>query len=916
MAIITEEKMQNLDTDIQHAGEAINEDKVINPRYGAPFNSFPRAVRLMMETGGWNFYSTESELLATVPEVVPSVAYAADTKKLYKWNGTSWINEGLSPLDQANKYSEALILEESKKITELRDYVDSLVIEGNEEALKSLVDELLNELIAAGAGEGGWIASLVADAGGDNQQVINDRIGNYWRDKINGYQVNDRVMLSNGDIVKCLIPNNKNNPHIDMTGWVNLNAQHLLTGAPAKAVNITKGVDAPTVVDYFDGYFWGTRSQKIERSLDGVSWEVYCNLTTSTNIMRLIPTSDNEVLALASSAQYVYKSNGWSTKNPTWKTVLTNPYPGANNPILPWGFDGYGSKFIATHYGSGVSNWANSRYVWISTDAGETFSQVWDTEEQYPGKSVDSHLHAACYDRWADRFYFAEGHGDPCGIYYSDSNGASWTKIPNMPLTPGPTVMVPTDFGIVLGTDSEPNGTVLMPREKVPDGNNFQFLGPNLPYSNNRAGVMGFADRGMRDPDTGIVYIGFNSSFADVPVVIFAVGSGGSSIILTEGYGTLEINRFSNVVAAKGKLLATHNIAGRIVADLPPYTTQAVPYDTGNFIPFVKRTVQSALAVGNHAVSTGLRSLAVGGTATGQDAVAIGYFGTTANQANSLAVGNNAKAMSNSLAVGYFAEAIANTLACGYMAKATGAESTAVGRSASAAGVYSVAFGRSTAIPVAGNYSTAIGAGSITNNAYCSALGYNANAAGDKSTAIGASSSATNGFSTAIGELANSLFSAVSVGKSAQSGNYSVAVGSSAKTGNDAIAVGYLASALLQYSIAVGDTASAGSASDTVVGRGATSASGVTAQTVLGAMASSAATQGVAIGNNAKVLTNHANSVALGAGSETERSNVVAIGGRDIESSKNGSRVILKSPNGTKYAISVSDTGVITATSI
>lgn len=103
MAIITEEKMQNLDTDIQHAGESVNEDKIINPRYGAPFNSFPRAIRLMQEAGGWNFYSTENELLATVPEISPSVAYAADTKKYYKWNGTAWIDEGLSQLALAIK---------------------------------------------------------------------------------------------------------------------------------------------------------------------------------------------------------------------------------------------------------------------------------------------------------------------------------------------------------------------------------------------------------------------------------------------------------------------------------------------------------------------------------------------------------------------------------------------------------------------------------------------------------------------------------------------------------------------------------------------------------------------------------------------------------------------------------------------
>lgn len=46
MAIITEEKMQNLDRDIKDIGEANNEDKVINPRYGKSFKSLPMLSRL------------------------------------------------------------------------------------------------------------------------------------------------------------------------------------------------------------------------------------------------------------------------------------------------------------------------------------------------------------------------------------------------------------------------------------------------------------------------------------------------------------------------------------------------------------------------------------------------------------------------------------------------------------------------------------------------------------------------------------------------------------------------------------------------------------------------------------------------------------------------------------------------------
>lgn len=848
-------------------------------------------------------HSQVRELLAQIVE-----------NALSRENG-NLLEESISNLrNYVNSSNDAQKLAFEQDIANLRNYVNSLTIEENREVLEALVDDLFNSLIASGAGQGGWLASLIADAGGDNQQLINDRVGNKWRSKNNGYQANDRVLLASGDIAKNLAPNNDKNPNIDMTGWENMSTKPLTMGAPSPAVNILKGVDAPTVIDYFHGYFWGVRSQKIERSLNGVDWEIYCNLSISTSILRLLPTEDGEVLALASSASLVHKSIGWKSGSPTWKTVLTNPYPGANNPILPWGIDGYGSKFIATHYGSGTSNWVNSRYVWISTDAGETWNVVYDTEQSYPGKSSESHVHAACYDKWADRFYFSEGHGEPGGIYYSDTNGATWNKVPNVPLAPAPTVMVPTDFGIVMGTDSEPNGAVLMPREKNPDGNNFQYLGPNLPYTNNRSGVLGFADRGMRDPDTGIVYLAFNSSFPDVPVVIFGVGAGGASIVLTEGFGGSNINRFSNVVVAKGKLLATHNVVGRVLADIPQYTTPARPYDTGNIMPLVRYTRQSALAIGNHAISDNLRTLAIGGRATGQDAIAIGFYGSEAIATNSLAIGNYTKSLANSVAIGYSAEAGANCMAVGYLAKATTNEAMAIGKSAQAIGVYSMAIGRNINIPVSAGYSTAIGSGAQTNNAYCTSLGYLSSAEGDRSTSVGAQSSSTGGASVAVGYSAISAADSVSIGQAAQSGNYSVSVGKASKSGNNCVSIGQAASAQLQWSVAVGESASAGSALDVVIGRSAKSLGSVNPQLVIGANASSDVAGGVALGPNAKVLSGHTNSIAIGSATETSRSGTLAIGVRDIESTKNGGRVILKSPNGTVFAISVNDAGTLTVT--
>ncbi|HCJ6508883.1 TPA: hypothetical protein NU718_000411 [Acinetobacter baumannii] len=77
-------------------------------RLGRIYPTLAKAIRVLMETGGWKAYSTEAELLATVPTVNPSVGYAFDTKKLYKWDGSVWIDEGLSIYDRTKPYIDVL----------------------------------------------------------------------------------------------------------------------------------------------------------------------------------------------------------------------------------------------------------------------------------------------------------------------------------------------------------------------------------------------------------------------------------------------------------------------------------------------------------------------------------------------------------------------------------------------------------------------------------------------------------------------------------------------------------------------------------------------------------------------------------------------------------------------------------------
>lgn len=64
----------------------------------------------------------------------------------------------------------------TQDIANLRQYINSLVIDANSTAVASLLDDLFADLVAAGAGENGWLANLVLDNSGKSQQEVNDLI--------------------------------------------------------------------------------------------------------------------------------------------------------------------------------------------------------------------------------------------------------------------------------------------------------------------------------------------------------------------------------------------------------------------------------------------------------------------------------------------------------------------------------------------------------------------------------------------------------------------------------------------------------------------------------------------------------------------------------------------------------------------
>ncbi|MBK4745005.1 hypothetical protein [Acinetobacter baumannii] len=108
--IVTRQQLVDAGLDAESLQKFISglDSEDVLTRLGKIYPTLAKLVRILMETGGWKAYSTEAELLATVPTVNPSVGYAFDTKKLYKWNGTAWIDEGLSIYDRTKPYIDVL----------------------------------------------------------------------------------------------------------------------------------------------------------------------------------------------------------------------------------------------------------------------------------------------------------------------------------------------------------------------------------------------------------------------------------------------------------------------------------------------------------------------------------------------------------------------------------------------------------------------------------------------------------------------------------------------------------------------------------------------------------------------------------------------------------------------------------------
>ena len=140
----------------------------------------------------------------------------------------------------------------------------------------------------------------------------------------------------------------------------------------------------------------------------------------------------------AESRRAVYVTNGYPTGTWTVTRTMTARAKHIRFPV-EWSVDTKSRIILLTEYGPKLPTWEDeeitvenaARYVWMSVDYGQTWTNIFDViayvseQEGVSTFTGQIHGHSAVWDPYWDRIWFCFG-DDRDGVVYSDDLGATW----------------------------------------------------------------------------------------------------------------------------------------------------------------------------------------------------------------------------------------------------------------------------------------------------------------------------------------------------------------------------------------------------------------------------------------------------------------------------------------------------------
>lgn len=96
MPILTDQDFNNAKRDISDIGKTMNgtDSETVTSRLGRTYPTIAKAIKSIIDAGGYEPFATETLLLASVPTVAKKASIALDTFNVFLWENSSWVNKG------------------------------------------------------------------------------------------------------------------------------------------------------------------------------------------------------------------------------------------------------------------------------------------------------------------------------------------------------------------------------------------------------------------------------------------------------------------------------------------------------------------------------------------------------------------------------------------------------------------------------------------------------------------------------------------------------------------------------------------------------------------------------------------------------------------------------------------------------